>query len=132
MAKLLLYRTPRVLAIAFILFISLFALDVFEEEHGFVQIAAALLARLVPSFVLLTVLVFAWKWEWVGALFFAAAAGLMLFVVWAGRIPFYVGPLEHKTMGSFALAGPALLVALLFLLGWLRRHKSHAPDRHSP
>ena len=125
MAKLVLYWPPRVLAIAFILFISLFALDVFKEEHGFVQIAAALLAHLVPSFMLLTVLVFAWKWEWVGALFFAAAAGLMLFVVWAERIPFYAGSLEHKMMGSLVIAGPALLIAVLFLLGWLRRREFH-------
>ena len=129
MAKLLLYWLPRCLGLALILFLSLFALDALEEGHGVVQITALLLRHLVPSFILLTGLILAWEWEWVGTLFFGAAAGLMLYIVWGERVPFYMGSLEHKLIGSMALATPALVVAVLFLLGWFRRQQFHAPDK---
>ena len=62
-AKGLLFWTPRVLTIAFILFLGLFALDVFGEGYGFWGTLVALLMHLIPNFVVLAVLIIAWRWE---------------------------------------------------------------------
>jgi hypothetical protein len=59
---------PRILCILAILFVSLFALDAFSSERTFWQNVAAFLMNLIPSFVLLAVLIVAWKWEKVGGI----------------------------------------------------------------
>jgi len=43
-----LYWAPRIIAILFIVFISLFALDVFIEGYGFWETIVALFMHLVP------------------------------------------------------------------------------------
>ena len=60
--------TPRILCILAILFISLFALDSFSSERTFWQNAGAFLMHLIPSFVLLAILIVAWKWENIGGI----------------------------------------------------------------
>ncbi len=54
-----LFWTPRVLAMSYILFLSMFALDVFSEEHGFWQILFAVSIHLIPWFVLIAGLILA-------------------------------------------------------------------------
>ncbi len=60
--------TPRILCILAILFISLFALDSFSSERTFWQNTGAFLMHLIPSFVLLAILIVAWKWENIGGI----------------------------------------------------------------
>ena len=62
----ILHWTPRILCILAILFISMFALDSFSSERTFWQNTAAFLMHLIPSFVLLAILIVAWKWEKIG------------------------------------------------------------------
>ena len=59
--KKLLYWAPRALSIAFILFLSLFALDVFSEGYGFWQTLLALAIHLIPSMVLTVGVLLAWR-----------------------------------------------------------------------
>src|ERR1017187_5010202 len=54
-----LFWAPRVLSIAYIAFLSMFALDVFGEEHGFWRILLALTMHLIPTFVLIVALLLA-------------------------------------------------------------------------
>lgn len=62
---------PRILTIVFILFISLFALDVFGNDLGFWRTLLALVIHLIPSIILALILIFAWNhgrvlgWMWV-------------------------------------------------------------------
>ena len=51
--------TPRVLTILFILFMAIFALDVFGE-YSFPLILVALFMHLIPNFILIGVLLVAW------------------------------------------------------------------------
>src|SRR3974390_3392185 len=81
LAKRLLFWTPRVLSLAFIAFLSLFALDVFGEHLGFWRTIVALCRHLIPSFVLLAALVLAWRWEWIGAVLYAGFGGLYTYFV---------------------------------------------------
>lgn len=126
MPRVAFYWLPRVLAILFIGFVSIFALDVFQGDAAPLQIAIALAMHLIPSVVLLIVLIAAWRWEWIGAVFFGLAACLMLYMVWMRPLPFYQSSLDHKLLGSLIIAGPALLVASLFLTGWVMRRRLRA------
>ena len=65
-----LYWAPRIICILSILFISLFAVDSFESDSTIWQQIGDFLLHLIPSFVLLLLLIIAWKWEFVGGIIF--------------------------------------------------------------
>ena len=56
---------PRVAGILFVLFLSLFALDIFEMQLGFWGTIVGLFMHLIPSILLAIALFIAWKREWV-------------------------------------------------------------------
>jgi hypothetical protein len=62
---------PRILCIVAILFISLFALDAASPGMTIWQQFGAYLMHLIPSFILLLLLLVAWKWEYIGGIIFA-------------------------------------------------------------
>ena len=111
----LLYWSPRVLAIAFAIFLSLFALDVFKEFHGLWRLALAFAIHLVPALIVVAVLVAAWKWEWIGAVVFA------LLAAW------YSWTAVHRHFLSWpiflGIPLPLLVIAGLFLANWMERAK---------
>ena len=111
------FLAPRVLAILFILFVSMFALDVFGEGRGFWQTLTALAIHLIPSFVMLAALVVAWRWEWAGAVLFAACGMFFFHIV---RGPWW---------GKSLFASPCFLTAWLLLLSWRGKR---AQQRHAP
>ncbi len=108
----LLYWSPRVLAIAFAAFISIFALDVFGETHGFWITALALSIHLIPAAIVVAVLLLAWRWEWVGALLFTLTAAF--YAWWA---------LPRHLNWAVIIGGPLLVIAGLFLANWIERSK---------
>ena len=59
--KRLLFWTPRIICLLFAAFISLFALDVFEENHGFWNTLLALSLHLIPTAILLLILATSWR-----------------------------------------------------------------------
>ncbi len=61
---------PRILCILAILFVSMFALDAFAPGLTFGQQILDFLMHLIPSFVLIALLVVAWKWEYMGGIIF--------------------------------------------------------------
>ncbi|MBU0671216.1 MAG: hypothetical protein ABH835_03700 [Patescibacteria group bacterium] len=101
------YWLPRILGIIFIAFIALFALDVFSEGYIWYETIWALLMHLVPNFILLALLVLAWKWEDLGGLLFIAT-GMLFMVGTYGRGAY--------DWGSLIVAGPVMLVGALFIL----------------
>lgn len=106
----LLYWVPRVAALLFVAFLSLFALDVFEAGVSIWQRIGAFLLHLIPAFILLGAITIAWKWEWVGALGLVGWA--VFYVVMARGFPWEV---------YVALAGLPFVLGLLFLLNWRYR-----------
>ena len=113
----LLFWSPRVLGILFAAFISLFALDVFGFGLSLADTIRAFLIHLVPTYIIVIVLVIACRREWVGAALFAALA--ILYVAWGWG-------LFHWTAYA-VIAGPLLLLAILFLLNWLHRKELRGP-----
>ena len=115
-----LYWTPRGLSIAFLAFLSLFSLDVFGHQLGFWQTALALTMHLIPVFVLTAALVLAWRWEWIGAAMYAAAA--LLYIYWVVSLTRPITALMRVNW-ILIIAGPAFLIAGCFLANWLRRRE---------
>jgi hypothetical protein len=110
------FWAPRVLGILFALFISVFALDVFNEHYRPAQLAVALAMHLIPTALAVVALVIAWRWEWVGAvLFFGLAVLYWLTMHTRAHWDWYL-----------AIAGPLVLVGLLFLFGWIHRRELRA------
>ncbi len=111
----LLYWSPRVLCIAFALFLSLFALDVFDEFHGFWLIVAAFAIHLIPAMVIVVVLIAAWRWEWLGGALFLLAA------------VYYAVHMLNRSVNNWpavlSISFPLLVIAALFLTGWIERSK---------
>jgi hypothetical protein len=99
----------------------MFALDVFGEGYGFWKTLIALTMHLLPSFVLIFALILAWRWEWVGAALFGAAG--TLYVTWVFARPI---PPAIRLNWIVTIAGPAFVVAALFLVDWLKRSEIHA------
>jgi len=64
------YWLPRVICILAILFVSLFAADAFTPELTLWQQLGAFIVHLIPSFILLALLIVAWKWEYIGGIIF--------------------------------------------------------------
>jgi hypothetical protein len=93
--------TPRILCILAILFISMFAADVFAAGLTFWRQIGDFLMHLIPSFILLGVLVIAWKWERIG--------GIILSVIGIGLIPF----IFHHNYNMNHSIGMSLLVILI-------------------
>jgi hypothetical protein len=108
--KRILFWLPRVLTIAFAFFLSIFALDVFSEGLGFWQTALALTMHLIPTFLVVAILLAAWRWEWTGAVLFAAAG-----------ILYAVKALPRHPSWFLGISVPLLIVAGLFLLDWVKR-----------
>jgi hypothetical protein len=112
-----LFWSPRAISIAFIAFLSLFALDVFDGRLGFWGTALALTMHLIPSFFLIISLILAWRWEWIGAALYGAAG--VAYVVWVISMSRPV-PAAMRLTWALMIAGPAFLIAGLFLANWLK------------
>ncbi|MBU4353339.1 hypothetical protein L6251_02295 [Candidatus Parcubacteria bacterium] len=103
------YWTPRILSIAFILFISMFALDVFDGNNGW-KVLLALFMHLIPSFVLIFITIIAWKRDLFGAIvYFAIALAYICLVGLHRHWSWYV-----------SISGPAVLIGILYLASWFK------------
>jgi hypothetical protein len=108
----MLFWTPRILGILFILFIGMFSLDVFGMGGGFWATLGGFFIHNIPAIVLLIAMMLGWRREWVAAVGFAA------FGAW------YLTSVRGFDLGTYLLlAGVPLLVAVLFLLGWIFRRQ---------
>ncbi len=62
----ILFWSPRMLAILYIAFLSLFSLDVLNSDAGFRETAAGLIVHNIPSLILAAAVLIAWRHEWFG------------------------------------------------------------------
>lgn len=121
-----LFWTPRALSIVFIAYLSLFAADVFAERLGFWQTVQSLAIHLIPSAVLVAALVLAWRWEWIGAALYGAAG--LLYIWWVVAMVSRVPP-ATRIIWILLIAGPALLIAGLFLVNWWKHTELRTAGR---
>jgi uncharacterized membrane protein len=103
---------PRAISIAFVLFLSLFSLDVFSEYSGW-EAVVPFLIHMIPSIVLLAIVLLSFKFELIGALVFLAFA--VFYVVSAG--------LDKPWTWYAFISGPAVITSALFFLSWMQKRK---------
>ena len=115
----ILYWSPRILCMTAVLFISLFALDAFEPGLTIRQQLMDFIIHLIPSFILIAVLVVAWKWENIG--------GIIFLVIGVGMSPFVFAmnySRTHSVGTSLAIilmiTAPFTIVGILFLVSYFR------------
>jgi hypothetical protein len=113
-ARDLLLWSPRIFGILVALFLSLFALDVFNEGKGFREALPAFVIHAAPALLLLLVVAGAWRWEWVGGVVFVLLAALYSVIA------------RQRLDWILVISGPLLVVGALFLLSWHHHKKLHS------
>ena len=116
------FWAPRLLTILFALYLSVFALDVFAEAKGFVQTLTDLVLHLMPTFLVVVLLAFAWRWDLIGVVAFAGLAIAYIVVMW-GRFPWVT---------YAAISGPLLLMSILFWFSWRQRARARTAGQQPP
>ena len=116
------YWLPRILCMLAIVFVSLFALDAFSSELSFWQQMGAFLMHLIPSFILLALLILAWKKELIG--------GIIFMLIGLGLSPVVFSHNYRMNHSIFMSLGiiltitiPFAIVGLLFLISHFKRKK---------
>jgi len=102
----IIYWAPRILTIGLIILLALFAIDVFDEGLGIVDLLISFFMHLIPSFIVLGLLIVAWKWEKIGAIFFLALG--VIFTIFFNT---YKNPISFMIV-SF----PLLVIGILFYM----------------
>jgi hypothetical protein len=105
---------PRILAILYIAFISLFALDVFESGYGWLRTMVALFMHLIPSFLMIAALVLAWRKALTGGAIFVALGILFTFFF-----------RTYRELSVFLMISlPPLVVGVLFIINGMALTKA--------
>jgi len=114
---------PRIICILAILFISLFAADAFVPELTIWQQIGDFLIHLIPSFILVALLVVAWKWEYIG--------GIIFIVIGLGFSPIifiHNHNMNHSVWMSLgiilAITIPFVIVGVLFIVNHFRKKRN--------
>jgi hypothetical protein len=114
------YWLPRVLCILAILFVSIFALDAFSSELSFWRQIGAFIVHLIPSFVLLILLILAWKKELIG--------GVLFTIIGLGLTPFIFTHNYRMNHSIFLSLGiilsitiPFTVVGILFIISHFKK-----------
>jgi hypothetical protein len=119
------YWFPRILAVIFILFLSLFSLDIFDMQLGFWGTILGLLMHNIPSLILLAALLISWKkHEIVGGIVFILAGVIYFLINLINTLKNSSGELS-KLFWGLLISGPAILIGILFLINWFKE------DNHS-
>jgi hypothetical protein len=98
--------TPRVLGLAVAVFLGLFALDAFRPGQPLSEGLIGFAIHLLPSLLVAAAVALAWRWPWLGGLLFVLFA-----VAYAVSVP-------QRVDWILVIAGPLLLVGLLFIVSW--------------
>ena len=101
----------RIIAMLFTAFISIFALDVFDEGYSFGKTIIALLMHLIPAFILLAILFASWRREWIGGYAFLLLSILYAITAW-GKI---------GLSGFFMIETPLFILAILYFIVWFKK-----------
>jgi len=107
----LLFWFPRLLAVLFILFISMFSLDVFYQGLTLLETLTAFFMHLLPSIFLIILLLFSCKHELAGGIMFIILGIVYLTKGW-----------NFPWSAKLAICLPLFLIGFLFIFNSLKRH----------
>lgn len=115
------YWAPRIASIIFIIFLSLFSLDVISPGLSLSQILVGLLMHNIPVFVLIIVLIISWKYEIVGGIVYIVAGLIYIGMTFIqAEIPWYIA-----LSWSMTIALPAIIIGVLFMLNWYKKRNKN-------
>ena len=117
-AQRLLLWSPRILGIAIVIFLGIFATQAFHEGRSFWSTVLAFLMQLLPAAIVALILWVGWRREWLGAILFSAAA-----------ILYCTQSLPQHPSWAASIALPLLLIAILFLAAWFGRQATGNEDQ---
>ena len=112
MRQKIIYWTPRILALLFVIFLSVFSLDVFNEYSGWAAVPALFMHLLIPI-ALLVALAVAWRYDIVGVAAFLAFTAYYFYTAGFDR---------HWTVYALIVV-PALLISFMFWLSWRQMNR---------
>lgn len=105
---------PRVLAMIFIVFLSLFALDAFSGDAPFIKKLGGFFVQLIPSFILVLTWLISWKRPLMGG---------SIFILLSIAFAFFFR--TYRSVPTFLLTTfPVALVGILFIIFDLVAKKS--------
>jgi hypothetical protein len=114
----------RILCIAAICFISLFSLDAFEPGRPPAEQLLGFLRHNIPSFILIGLLIVAWKWDLIGGVLIALIALLLAPFVYSHN--FNMNHSVGMSLGVVAMINlPFIIVGALFMLSHYFHHRKH-------
>ena len=115
-----LHWLPRILCILAILFISLFALDAFDPKLTLWEQITGFIIHLIPSFLLMLILLLAWKKELIG--------GIVFTIIGLGFSPLvfmHNFRMNHSVWMSLSIIAlitiPFSIVGILFIMSHYRK-----------
>lgn len=119
----ILHWTPRVICMLAIIFISLFAFDAFDPGLTAGQQLEAFTIHLIPSFILLGILLLAWKWELAGGIIFILTGIALSPVIFLGNFHS-----NHSVIISLTIIAtitfPFVIAGILFVFSYFRKKKA--------
>lgn len=107
MSKKILFWFPRILGIGYVLFISMFAFDVFGEGYPWYEALLGFLIHLVPAYAAIAILLVSWKWPRTGSVFYLAGGIFYIFVMH-----------EIDWIAVALISGPLFLTGALFFISY--------------
>jgi len=119
---------PRIICILAILFVSMFALDAFDPELTLWKQIVDFLIHLIPSYIMIALLVIAWKWEYVGGIIFTVIGFVFcvsVFLLNYNRNHFSIA---QSIISTLIVAVPFVLVGILFMMSHNKKKQKNAEE----
>ena len=103
----------RIIGMLAILFMLIFSFECFEGDYNLKEMLTCFIMHNIPVFILILLLIIAWRWELAGGLLYVAAAiAMTIYFDGFGR-----------NSGVLAITAPFLLAGLLFILDDVRQKR---------
>jgi prolipoprotein diacylglyceryltransferase len=119
---------PRIICMLAILFVSMFALDAFDPELTLWKQIGDFLIHLIPSYIMIALLVIAWKWEYVGGIIFTVIGFVFcvsVFLLNYNRNHFSIA---QSIISTLIVAVPFVLVGILFMMSHNKKKQKNAEE----
>ena len=106
----------RSITIVYAAFISIFSMDVFSEGYGVMNTAVALFMHLLPTFLILLILILAWRREWIG--------GVAFLILGVFYVYYSSGKIDWTGIAMIGI--PLFFLSILYFVGWFQRKRKPA------
>ena len=122
-----LYWAPRILCIIAILFLSLFALDSFGTGKSVLQQLGDFFMHMLPMFLLIVLLILAWKKELIGGIIFIAVG--LCFTPWIYKHNYGMNHSIWLSLSAVLMVTfPFILVGILFVLSYFKQKRNNVKN----